>query len=141
VYAGSFDIWTRNRISKLLDLTSAHFENLPVEGWINGDNFVRTTESFGILPMPEEQEDKLNMYSFNPQFAKDTNARHCYLAKKQNTQIESCQFTQSLNSSSFKQCLQVPKPNVSRTGRISLETGTLTATGQTYTTRCICYGQ
>ena len=27
------------------------------------------------------------MYSFNPQFAKDTNARHCYLAKKQNSQI------------------------------------------------------
>ena len=72
-YAGSFDIWTRNRISELLDLTSSHFESLPMNfgpgGWINGNNFVRSTERFGILPLPPPQQEKLGMLVYNAEFS------------------------------------------------------------------------
>ena len=61
--------------------------------------------------------------------------------KSKTLKLQSCWFTQSLNSSSFKQCSQLPKPNMSQIGRILLKIGTLTAMGQTYTTRCICYSQ
>lgn len=86
-YSGSFDVWIRNRISELLDWTSANFERRPVEGWVNGDNFISTQESFGILPVPAEQREKLNMYPFNAHFAHDFKPHHHYLSEKQNTQI------------------------------------------------------
>ena len=70
-----------------MDLTSSYFEKLPVNRWMNGDSYVRTTESFGILPIPEEQRTKLGMYPFNSQFTKDQKIRHQYLAEKQNTQL------------------------------------------------------
>jgi hypothetical protein len=56
----------------LIDCTSACFESLPLNfgpgGWVNGNNFVQSTEAFGILPLPMEQHDKLSMLVFNSHF-------------------------------------------------------------------------
>jgi hypothetical protein len=75
----------------LLDLMSSHLESLPLNfgpgGWVNGNNFIQSTEAFGILPLPMEQHNKLSMLIFNPQFATGTKLRHRYLAEKQNTRI------------------------------------------------------
>jgi hypothetical protein len=90
-YLGSFDIWTKNRISYLLDLTSTKFKSLPATfgpgGWVNGNNFVRSTEVFGILPMPEQLRDNVGMTPYNPQFAQEHKIHHQYLAMRQNTQF------------------------------------------------------
>jgi hypothetical protein len=56
-------------------------------GWINGDNFLRSTEAFGILPLPEQQCEKLGMLVYNANFAKMMKSRREYLVRKQNTQM------------------------------------------------------
>ena len=90
-YQGSFDIWTQNRISSILDHVAHKFHTLPKNfgpgGWVNGDNYVRSTEVFGILPLPDNFRDNLGMLVYHPHFAKDKNIRHHYLAIKQNTRM------------------------------------------------------
>ncbi|OBZ66439.1 hypothetical protein A0H81_13618 [Grifola frondosa] len=57
-YHGSFDIWTKNRLCHLLDVTSNSFTTPPLDfdlsGWINGNRYVRSTETFGIMHLPEK---------------------------------------------------------------------------------------
>ncbi|KAG6836301.1 hypothetical protein H0H93_009317 [Arthromyces matolae] len=90
-YSGSYDVWTRNRISKLLDITSTHFVTQPPEfgpgGWVNGDNFARSTETFGILQLPSELRGQLGMLAYHPGFAQEVKIRHQYLAQRQGTRI------------------------------------------------------
>ncbi|KAG6894804.1 hypothetical protein C0992_004572, partial [Termitomyces sp. T32_za158] len=90
-YKGSFDIWTQNRISQLLDVTSTRFTSNPPNfgpgGWVNGNNFVRSTEVFGILPLPPDFRMKLGMLVYHSQFAREGKIRHDYLAQRQNTRM------------------------------------------------------
>ena len=90
-YAGSFDIWIRNRISHLLDTLFQKFRVLPASfgpgGWVNGNNYVRSTEVFGILPLSDQFRASLSMLPHHPQFAKDQHIRHGYLAAHQNTRV------------------------------------------------------
>jgi len=55
-YVGSYDIWTQNQISSLINILSTQMETLPAEfgpgGWVNGDQYIRSNERFGILPIP-----------------------------------------------------------------------------------------
>jgi hypothetical protein len=62
-------MWTWNNISMLIDCTSSLPLNFGPGGWVNGNNFVRSSEAFGILPLPVEQRDKLSMLVFNSHFA------------------------------------------------------------------------
>src|SRR5208283_277530 len=90
-YQGSFDIWTRNRISHLLDMTSGKFTSVPPNfgpgGWVNGNQYVQSKEVFGILPLPEISRRSLGMLVYHPDFAKEKKIRHNYLATKQNARF------------------------------------------------------
>ncbi|KAG6877083.1 hypothetical protein C0992_010900, partial [Termitomyces sp. T32_za158] len=90
-YKGSFDIWTQNRISHLLDLTSTRFTSMPPNfgpgGWVNSNNFIRSTEVFGILPLPLDFRLNLGMLVYHPEFAKERRIRQQYLAQRQDTRM------------------------------------------------------
>jgi hypothetical protein len=88
-YIGSYDIWTRNRISSLIDVLSTRLTAIPDEfgpnGWINGENYVQASENFGILPTPDSTRTHLGMLDFHPSFAEKKKTKHTYLARQQNT--------------------------------------------------------
>ncbi|KAG6848519.1 hypothetical protein H0H93_016335 [Arthromyces matolae] len=90
-YMGSFDIWTRNQISQLLDSLSTRFSsnvpNFGPGGWVNGNNFARSTEVFGILPISGDFCTRLGMLVYHPEFAREFKIRHQYLALRQNTRV------------------------------------------------------
>ncbi|KAG6896938.1 hypothetical protein C0992_005144 [Termitomyces sp. T32_za158] len=76
---------------KLLDVVSTRFSSKPPDfypgGWVNGDNFVRSTEVFGILPLPLDLRNKLGMLVYHPDFAHEVKIRHQYLALRQDTRV------------------------------------------------------
>ncbi|KAM6501786.1 hypothetical protein JOM56_001763 [Amanita muscaria] len=88
-YRGSYDVWTQNRISHLLDnLTMSFMPDASIfgpGGWVNGNKYQRTQEMFGVLPLPKSQKDRLGMHDFNSNFSAATKTRHQYLAYQQNT--------------------------------------------------------
>ncbi|EPQ50510.1 hypothetical protein GLOTRDRAFT_133880 [Gloeophyllum trabeum ATCC 11539] len=90
-YVGSFDIWVKNRISALLDITSSRFESLPLNfgpgGWVNGDLYAPSTEVFGILALPDYKRLELGMLPYHHQFAIEQKIRHRQLAFRQNARI------------------------------------------------------
>jgi len=87
-YIGSYDIWTRNQITHLLDILSTRFTTLPADsnfsGWVNGNQYERSTEVFGILPLPQQTRVQLGLLDFHPLFAKKHDIKHAYLAQQQN---------------------------------------------------------
>jgi hypothetical protein len=54
---------------------------------VNGNNFVRSTEVFGLLPLPEELRVNLGMHPFHAGFSRDHKIHHHYLAMRQNTRV------------------------------------------------------
>ena len=76
-------------MSHLLDITSSKFVSFPPGfgpgGWVNGDQYVRSREIFGILPLPETFRQSLRMLVYHPNFTTEKRIRHQYLAIKQNT--------------------------------------------------------
>ncbi|THH17937.1 hypothetical protein EUX98_g9038 [Antrodiella citrinella] len=90
-YRGSLNVWTRNKIASLVDYTSDAFKVRSVEptvvGWVNGDEYEESKETFGILPFSEAMRKKFGMESFHSQYAADKKILHFFLAKLQNTRV------------------------------------------------------
>jgi len=84
-YQGSFDIWTRNRLSRLLDRTTHAFvrgASHSMSGWVNGNDYERSSETFGILPVREETQQKLSMLPYHSEHATTMKIHHSGLAKQ-----------------------------------------------------------
>lgn len=81
----------QNHISDLLDSLIMSFATQPPTfgpgGWVNGNNYQRTTEIFGVLPMSKPQKARLGMHDFNGEFAKAMKTRYQHLAIQQNTLV------------------------------------------------------
>ncbi len=95
-YQGSYDIWLRNRIASLTDETASAFiprtttsESLSrsIDCWVNGNDYERTTEVFGLLPLPDATRTKLGMLPYRSDFARSEKIRHPYLAAQQRTLV------------------------------------------------------
>ncbi|KAI0369360.1 hypothetical protein BV20DRAFT_1113655 [Pilatotrama ljubarskyi] len=93
-YRGSYDIWMRNRLASLRDQTAEAFPlrvglipRRSVDAWVNGDDYTRTDEVFGLLPVPETTRQKLGMLAFHSDFARREKIRHRYLAHQQQTRV------------------------------------------------------
>jgi hypothetical protein len=56
-------------------------------GWVNGDEYEGSNESFGILPLSETARTHLGMLVYHPDFAKEKHIHHSYLAQHQQTRV------------------------------------------------------
>jgi hypothetical protein len=74
-YRGSYDIWTRNQLSALLDETTDIFQPRSqfseMHGWVNGNDYEHSGESFRILPLSEATRVKFGMLAYHLDFARD----------------------------------------------------------------------
>jgi hypothetical protein len=92
-YHGSYDIWTRNHLAALLNETQDLFipqpehNDSPMAGWVNGNEYERSTESFGILPLSESSRAKLGMLGYHNDFALNQKILHRHLAQQQQTRM------------------------------------------------------
>lgn len=50
-------------------------------GWVNGMNYEKTTEIFGILPIPRSLKNETGMQDYNPALLTVQKSRHNFLAK------------------------------------------------------------
>jgi hypothetical protein len=55
-----------------------------LKGWVNGNLYVQTTETFGILPVPSNVQESTDILPFDPNLVLK---RHGYLARKQGTRF------------------------------------------------------
>lgn len=80
-----------NRNSHLQEITADLFQpgRMPsfMIGWVNGNDYETTNETFGILPLSDVTRAKLQMLPYNPQLARDLKIRHQHLAQEQKTQF------------------------------------------------------
>jgi len=56
-------------------------------GWVNGNDYERASETFGILPSSENTRTKLGMLEYHPDFAREHKIRHPHLARLQQTRM------------------------------------------------------
>ncbi|KAG1883235.1 hypothetical protein F4604DRAFT_1677595 [Suillus subluteus] len=74
IYLGSYDIWTRNRIALLVDITASvvwpSYQECGQVTWLNGNDFEPMNESFGILPVAAATRTKLGMSQYRDDYAK-----------------------------------------------------------------------
>lgn len=90
-WPGSCDIWILNKLAhiteqlELLDVFQAPENRRYL--WINGDAYVRSKETFGILPLSSHARTEMTMQTYDPQFAQAQKMRHQYLASKQLTKF------------------------------------------------------
>jgi hypothetical protein len=54
-------------------------------GWINSDDYVRSPETFGILPLSQASRETLNMQPYLDEFARLEKIHHTDLARLQQT--------------------------------------------------------
>jgi hypothetical protein len=54
-------------------------------GWVNGNNYMCSIETFGIMPIPEITHQYLGMVPFDPKHVETQKIRHAYLAQAQGT--------------------------------------------------------
>jgi hypothetical protein len=91
IYLGSYDIWTRNRIALLVDLTASvvrpSYQECGQATWLNGNDFEPANESFGILPVAAATRAKLGMSQYRDDYAKGCKIKHEYLARHQQTLV------------------------------------------------------
>ena len=89
-YIGHFDVSLKNRVSTLLEITAGYFGCDSQGGygkWVNGNNYQRTTESFGILPFDGAAQNCLSMLPYHHTFALEQKVRHRYLSERQGTRF------------------------------------------------------
>jgi hypothetical protein len=90
-YLGSHDIWTHNRIARLVDITAdvvqPSYQECGLATWLNGDDFEPARESFGILPFTPATRTKLGMSPYQVEYAKGCKIKHDYLAGQQQTLV------------------------------------------------------
>ncbi|EKM73567.1 hypothetical protein AGABI1DRAFT_134505 [Agaricus bisporus var. burnettii JB137-S8] len=66
-YRGHFSIWVTNQIQQLLMTLNDMFINpIQIGGWVNGNLYVPTSESLGILPIPDDIRDLSGMMKYIP---------------------------------------------------------------------------
>ena len=89
-YIGHFNISLKNRVSMLLEITAGYF-GCDLQGgygkWVNGNNYQRTSESFGILPFDGAAQNRLSMLPYHHTFALEQKVRHRYLSERQRTRF------------------------------------------------------
>ncbi|KAG6835342.1 hypothetical protein H0H93_002451 [Arthromyces matolae] len=87
-YQGSFDIWTLNRLSSLRDQTTQIMvpDSRP-RNWVNGNDYEKSSETFGILPVSAATRTQLGMLEFHNDYTVKEKTRHTQLAKLQSTRI------------------------------------------------------
>lgn len=54
-------------------------------GWVNGNKYLESEESFGVLPIAEDIQTKLGMLAYHPGYATTMKIRYPYLAARQGT--------------------------------------------------------
>ncbi|TFY76543.1 hypothetical protein EWM64_g7467, partial [Hericium alpestre] len=86
-YQGSYDIWQRNRIAQLMDLTEDSIDHLEElrSSWVNTWDYKESEESFGILPISPTTRASLGMLDYHPDFGRDQKIHHQWLASAQQT--------------------------------------------------------
>ncbi|OBZ77815.1 hypothetical protein A0H81_02815 [Grifola frondosa] len=91
VHQGSYDIWCINCRVHLLDDTAdalaSSVGNRVHAGWVNGNDFERSAETFRIMLLSEITSSKLGMLVYHPAFAKAEKIKHAHLMMQQNTRI------------------------------------------------------
>lgn len=84
-YQGHYSIWITNHLQERLLYLDDMLENpLLLDGWINGNLYEPTTETIGILAVPESLRHDYNMAGFDDELA-DKKQKHRYLAQMQGT--------------------------------------------------------
>lgn len=84
-YHGHFDIWTINRLQEQVMFLRDVLKNpIEIQGWVNGNLYVPTSERMGILPIPDDVWHSSGMAEFSPILDGPKQA-HQYLAQKQGT--------------------------------------------------------
>ncbi|KAF6743937.1 hypothetical protein DFP72DRAFT_1079352 [Ephemerocybe angulata] len=84
-YLGHFDIHLINKCQELLNSSRIHAavpSSTPVGNWVNGNLYVRTTEVFGILPVPDDVRLVSGLLSYDDEAPPKIQQ---YLAKRQGT--------------------------------------------------------
>ena len=83
-YRGHYEIWITNDLQqRLIYLEDILLDPVPIEGWVNGNLYLPTSETIGILPVPTELCTDSSMTKFNANV--DQRQQHAYLAKMQGT--------------------------------------------------------
>ncbi len=83
-YRGHYSIWITNRLQEQLVALEHVLVDPPlIEGWVNCDLYLPTSETLGILPVPPDIRAANGMAEFNPNL--DCQRTHHYLAKMQGT--------------------------------------------------------
>ena len=88
-YKGHTSIWITNRLQELrVYLEEVLINVIPITGWVNGNLYVATNETLGILPIPGDVRDSSGMAPF-VDIADSTEKlpKHKFLAEMQGTQI------------------------------------------------------
>lgn len=84
-YRGHFSIWITNQLQEhLITLQDMFNEPVQIGGWVNGNLYTPTSESFGILPIPDDIRLSSGMAPFVPSTC-DSSQQHWFLASKQGT--------------------------------------------------------
>ena len=116
-YQGSFDIWERNRIAKLIDLTRDLFID-PNEAsgvsWINGNDYQQSWETFGILPLPHASQATLGMHHYSDDYATGEKIKHAHLAKQQQTHVAILPVHTPAEQALFRLLVSMPNGPFSR---------------------------
>jgi hypothetical protein len=141
-YVGSYDIWTRNQISHLLDVLSTRFITHPAEsdfsGWVNGDQYERSTE---VFTLPQQIREHLGLLDFHPLFAKKHDIKHGTLPNSRMLALLSFPFTrrQSAGSShsSYLKPMVSSRAHVNLIGRQSQHDGRYTQTEKLFFIRYV----
>lgn len=76
---------------------------------MNGNNYVRSTEIFGILPLSSHLRESLSILPYHYQFALDRKIRHSYLAVRQQTRAAVLPIHTRPERSLFKAMLADPQ--------------------------------
>jgi hypothetical protein len=56
-------------------------------GWVNGNDYIRSQETFGILPLSDTARARLGFLPYHAEFAKQPKIHHNNLANYQATRI------------------------------------------------------
>lgn len=83
-YQGHFSIWITNNLQENLIFLEDMLENpAPISNWVNGNLYIQTSETIGILSIPDELQVESWMTCFDPKI--NSKQPHTYLAERQNT--------------------------------------------------------
>lgn len=86
-YAGHFSIWLTNDIQELYEFVCDILlePKRAVTGHVNGNLYQQTDEVSGVLPIPDDIQQKAGMAAYNPALPQATKGSHRYLAARQGT--------------------------------------------------------